>query len=392
MVTGLFNDSYPPIIDGVAMAVRSYTYWLNKKYGRACAIVPEAPGFDIDEPFEVLRFKSVPIPTMAPYRWGITNLDHKFVMTVMDVPFDIVHSHCPFLSGRLALRVSKKRNIPIITTFHTKYKDDFLRVLHVHMMAETLVKVIIKYYNSIDHVWTVNRSTGEVLKDYGFKGNYEVIPNGSDMPVPSKLEYDEYRTAGQKMIGTDNGKFVFLFVGQHRWEKNVKLIIEGLDLMNKRGIDFQMIFAGSGYASGDMKQMVEDLGLSNMVKFMGMITSREELKSLYARADLFLFPSLYDNAPLVMREAAAFEVPAVLARGSSAAEKVIDGENGFLTENNPADFADKLNFLLQNREMIEIAGMGARRTIFLPWESIIDEVHQRYSDIINTFKKISITV
>lgn len=41
---------------------------------------------------------------------------------------------------------------------------------------------------------------------------------------------------------------------------------------------------------------------------------REILKRYYVAADLFLFPSLYDNAPLVIREAAALGTPSVLIR------------------------------------------------------------------------------
>ncbi|MCK5811857.1 MAG: glycosyltransferase, partial [Clostridiales bacterium] len=37
---------------------------------------------------------------------------------------DIVHSHCPFTSGLFAQKLSKQNNIPHISTFHSKYKED----------------------------------------------------------------------------------------------------------------------------------------------------------------------------------------------------------------------------------------------------------------------------
>ncbi len=53
-------------------------------------------------------------------------------------------------------------------------------------------------------------------------------------------------------------------------------------------------------------------------------------------------PSLYDNAPMVVREAAALNTPSLLIRGSSAAEVVQDGENGLLAENTTEDVAARL--------------------------------------------------
>ena len=35
LTIGQFNESFPPIIDGVANVVKNYAYWMNKKYGRA---------------------------------------------------------------------------------------------------------------------------------------------------------------------------------------------------------------------------------------------------------------------------------------------------------------------------------------------------------------------
>ena len=52
--------------------------------------------------------------------------------------------------------------------------------------------------------------------------------------------------------------------------------------------------------------------------------------ALYHRADLLVFPSIYDNAPMVLREAAAMGTPAVVVRGSCSAEGITDGENGFI--------------------------------------------------------------
>ena len=57
-------------------------------------------------------------------------------------------------------------------------------------------------------------------------------------------------------------------------------------------------------------------------------------------ADLFLFPSMYDNAPLVVREAAMMGTPSVILKGSTASEVIVDGVNGFLADQTPDSYAD----------------------------------------------------
>jgi glycosyltransferase involved in cell wall biosynthesis len=142
-----------------------------------------------------------------------------------------------------------------------------------------------------------------------------------------------------------------------------------------------MFFVGTGYASDDLKTLTNELGLSSKVEFKGVITQRDEIKKYYAAADLFLFPSIYDNAPLVVREAAALQTPSILMSGASAAENVTDGFNGFLIENSVASFATKLRELFAAPQQIVNAGIRASETLAPSWESVTDEVLDRYKKI-----------
>lgn len=109
--------------------------------------------------------------------------------------------------------------------------------------------------------------------------------------------------------------------------KGVGLIIDALALL--KDIRFKMFFIGNGYACGEMKEKIEQYGLSDRIKLMGVLLDRSDIKRYYAAADLFLFPSMYDNAPLVLREAAAMHTPAILLNGATASEVIVDGGERF---------------------------------------------------------------
>ena len=389
IITGQFNDSYFPIMDGVGMTAHSYAFWLNEKYGKSMVVAPNVKDYKDKVSYEVIRFKSVLLPGMNPYRVGLPRIDVEYKKKIKKVGFDLIHAHCPFISGQAAQKLAKKLNIPFVTTFHTKYRDDFAKVFNNHYFVDFLVNMTLNLYNSADMVWVPNTATGQTLKEYGFNGSFEVMPNGTDMAVPGNKKLIGFRKKGLEMIKAGNDEFVMLFVGQHRWEKNVRLIIESLRMIKESGKSFKMVFVGEGYASGDMKKLVKSYKLQDHVVFMKVITDREDLQCVFAASDLFVFPSVYDNSPLVIQEAAAFDIPSVLVRNSSSAEKIIDGANGFLVENDLGDLTKMISGLMNNRQLIRKAGEGARKTIYHPWEAIVDDVYQRYTDIIKEHRKSS---
>ena len=379
-------------MDGVGITAHNYARWLNEKYGRTVLVAPKVKDYEDDEDYRVYRFKSVLLPGMNPYRVGLPLIDITFKKKLKKLHFDIVHGHSPFISGQLAQQLARKRGIPLVATFHTKFRDDFRKVLNNNLFVDFLMNLTLDFYNSADVVWVPNKSTGQTLREYGYKGKFEIMPNGTDMEIPDKSKRLKLRKAGLEITGADGNQFTLLFVGQHRWEKNVRMIIDSLRLLSEKNVIFQMIFVGEGYAAKEMKKLVKEYNLNDKVIFSGLVTDRNKLKSIYSCADLFVFPSIYDNSPLVIQEAAAFDVPSVVVKKSSAAEGITDKVNGFLIDDNPQALFKLISEVKKYPEVIKLAGEGARKSIYKPWEGIVDLVYQRYVEIIeeNVHKRKSV--
>lgn len=384
LITGQFNDSFVPVMDGVTNVVKNYAYWLDRKYGECYVATPAYPGFVDREEFPVLRYYSVPLKKREPYRFGLELLDINFRSTIKNIPFDIVHAHCPFTSGAVAQQIAKKKNIPIVATFHSKFYDDFKQVLKVDAFAKMCTKLVIDYFNKVDQVWTVSRGTADTLREYGYKGSIEIVPNGSDFVVPENM--DSLITQTEEKLNLKKDDLVFLFVGQHIWQKNIKLLVDALNNLTQKGIKFHMFFVGDGYAKEELEAYVKELGLDGTIVFLGKILDRDYLRSLFARADLFLFPSIYDNAPIVIQEAAAVGTPSLVIAGSNASEEIIDNTNGFHSENDPESYSNRIIQIINDKETLKNAGIAAQKTIYRNWENIIDEVYERYSEIIKSYK------
>jgi len=383
----LLNDTYRPIIDGVSLVVENYAHWLNKMGIAASVVAPHVPGYKDSPEIPVYRYSSMKIPRRPPYRIGIPVMDIPLVKHLAHIHFNLLHSHCPFATGALASAMSARRKIPHITTFHSKYREDFQRVLNNKSLVDIALKISLEHYKKADYVWVPNASTGETLRSYGYKGGYEIWPNGTDMAIPSAEEYNSYRKRGKAKTGAPEDVLTLLFVGQHIWEKNTRLIIEALSLLKEQGVPFFMIFAGDGYARGAMETLVHTYNLEPVVKFMGHIPEREPLKELYAASDLFIFPSIYDNAPLVLREAAAFGVPSIVAAGSNSSKDIVDGEGGFHVIPVKEQLASLIKMLEQDRRKIKNSGAIAQKEIYKNWKYIIEKVSSRYLEIIEEHRR-----
>ena len=296
---------------------------------------------------------------------------------------DLIHVHSPFASGILARRIARKRKIPIVATYHTKFDLDFEQYIKPKRMRQFAINRILSFFNSVDEVWVVNAGTGKALENIGFKGTYRVMVNGTDF-IRGKAPEEDIAVVKEKHSIADD-ELVFIFVGRMIWHKNTRIIIEALKTVRDAGIKFKMLFVGDGYDKDDMKALVKKLGLDDVVAFPGVIKDRKLLRAYFSCANMFLFPSIYDNAPIVVREAAACLCPSLLVAGSCSAEGINDNENGFLTSADSTSFAKRMLEIIADPALLKQVGENASKTVFLSWDEAVGHAAKRYQEIIDAW-------
>ncbi len=382
MIIGQFSDSFPPIADGVARVVKNYAHWQNTKGDKCYVVTPGMPGDTAVYPFPVLTYNSFSIPFKKDYRTGIPQLDRKFYSELKKVRFDIIHAHSPFATGELGRKIAAEQKIPFVATLHSKFKDDFKQYLKSEIITELLVKGIIMFFNHADDVWTVSDSAVDILREYGYKGEVFVANNACDItPKPRSKEIND-------LI---NNKFsipedvpLFIYVGQHTWQKNIKLIIEAIKIVSQKNVNFRMLFIGDGDKREEAEQLTHEYKIADKVQFAGIIKDRDLISNIYARATTLLFPSLYDMSSLVVKEAAAMSCPAVLVKGATTSLGVKDRYNGFLIENDAKSLADKILFVIDNPDEVKVIGENASKSLYRSWEDAAEEAKERYRYLIKT--------
>jgi glycosyltransferase involved in cell wall biosynthesis len=385
IISAQISDALPPILDGVAHTVVNYAKMINEHYGKAYTIGPRVGRAEFTE--QDIRCRSIPIPRSRPYRLMVPWADRQFLRTIDRLPLDIVHAHSPFVSGSIALRLARKHNIPLVTTLHSKYRDDFKKYVISDKIADMLVRRVCRFYENSDDVWVPNNATGLTLREYGYEGPYHVVYNGVDFTPPTQSQIAEMRVRISRDHSIPESGKILSFVGQMSWKKNIRLILVALHELSKKRRDVHMLFVGEGPDLKAVHEFTRKLGLEKHIHFLGRISDRKELMAVYAASDIFLFPSVYDNDPLVVKEAAACSTPSLLVRGANAAELVRDDENGFLIDHDSGACASRLNMVLDNRQLLQASGVQARHTIYRSWETVAEEVVDRYRYLIDKVTK-----
>ena len=375
---GQFTDTFLPIVDGVGRVALAYSETLSRMGHQVTVVAPMYDtGYQGGFPFQLVEFVGKGMPGMKQYKIGEAVLDAHYRQRIWMIPLDIVHAHSPFMAGSEALRLAHLRKLPLVATFHSKYYDDFLKATKSETIAKAGVKLVVNFYNRCDEVWAVGKNTADVLHEYGFDGEIQVMPNGATIREASPRDIAE--VSRRWHLGDDP---VILFAGQMDWKKNILTILEAAARLKAQGQRFRLILAGQGVDVMNIDAKIHELGLEDQAQMVGHITDSSLLDGLYGRASLFVFPSLYDAAPMVVREAAVMGTPSVLVRGSTAAEIIQDGINGYLCENQPADLARVIREALADPDRLALTGKQARETIPVPWDKVLETAVERYTRLI----------
>lgn len=399
----LLNDSFPPVIDGVANVVMNYGSVITKELDSNVVVgTPRYPNADYTGyPYKVVAYPSFDTTDFVKgYRTGYP-LSIREIAQMAETKPDIIHTHCPATSTIMGRILRRETGAPLIFTYHTKFDVDIARAVGDGFLKKETIKTMVNNIEACDDVWVVSEGAGENLRSLGFQGQYRVMPNGVDFPRGRASE--EAVKELQKTYDIPENIPLFLFVGRLMKYKGLPIIVDAMKLLTRKGIDYRMVFVGGGADAKEMQNKVEDLGISldvyeedsadeafhidgasgsaGKVIFTGPIHDREKLRAWNTRADLFLFPSTYDTNGIVVREAAACGLASVLIKGSCAAEGITHGRNGYTIEENAESMASLLEQISGDLDHIHQVGQNAMDEIYISWDQAVRLAFDRYKEV-----------
>ena len=384
---GLFIDTYYTMVDGVIQVVDNYARNLQK----FCDVTVFCPigrkYFDDSKlPYKVVRCKKKFPVFFLDYDLPTPGKDKEFKKAIEDSNLDIVHIHSPFTIGKMGIKYAKKHNVPLVATLHSQFKKDFKRAVKLEILVKLMMSIVIGTLNKCDVCWAVNDGIDKLFKNsYKLKAPVKMQYNATDL-VPIKFEQSDFDEFDKKYDIKKDDK-VFCFVGRMTVLKNIPFLIKSLKLVKDAGLKFKMIMVGTGVDTKKFIKQVKKLGLEKEILFVGKITDTREKSLIFARSDLFLFPSYYDTDGLVKYEAACFNTPVASVKEFYTASNLLDNHNAYLSDNSVQDFAKRVVEAMSDDELYKEVSQNCYKELYRTWGQSAEKIYRDYIKLIEDKKE-----
>lgn len=354
MKIAMMTNNYKPFVAGVPISVERLTEGLRR---RGHQVVVFAPSYDNqEEEADVVRYRSL-IRGVACGFSVPDSLDPQIERSFRDGDFDVIHVHHPMLIGRTARYLSRKYQVPLIFTYHTRY-EKYLHYIGMSGLAGLLPYYIRSCTKQCDLVIAPTQKIKEHLEEMQIAPLIRVLPTGltKDAYFPDEDRSREIREGLLK-----GRRYLFLTVARLAKEKNLEFLLNSLRIFKeKNGADFRFAMVGEGPWRKRLEQRAEALGLTDEICFVGKVRN-EEIKNYCRASDLFLFASESETQGIVLLEAMAAGTPVLALQATGTEDIVQNGMNGYMTQMSEKEFVEKLMDILEKKE-IDYLRQGALAT------------------------------
>jgi len=314
------TETWPPEVNGVAMTLSKLIQHLGHRHHSIQLIRPRQNKLDEgheETGWSELLLRGLPIPRYPQLKLGLPSKKALIKAWSTRRP-DLVHIATEGPLSWSALQAAHILRLPVTSDFRTNFHS-YCQHYGVGWLTKPIVAYLRKFHNRTAFTMVPTTEMKHQLEAMGFK-NLRVVARGIDTQLfhPSKRS-----EVMRKSWNVKPDTIVLLSVGRLAAEKNLELTIHTYQALKAAGRDVQMVFAGDGPMRGVTQAKCPE------ALFLGMCT-HEQLATLYASADLLLFPSLTETFGNVTLESLACATPVLAFDCAAAGEFITHQHNGWL--------------------------------------------------------------
>ncbi|MEI6726934.1 MAG: glycosyltransferase, partial [Actinomycetes bacterium] len=249
--------------------------------------------------------------------------------------FTAIHASTASGMGLVAMLAAKLLHLPIGATFHTDLARYAEKLCPGTSYQRLSWRYVMWFYGAMDEVFAPSRVTARDLVARGLDPRrVSVLPHWVDAQLfaPAAADGDDdaaasggpgdARQAGGK---AGDGRRTLVYAGRVSREKGVDVLAGAFRTLVDAGVPARLVVAGDGPYRAAMEAELRDYPAT----FLGFVP-QGELASVYATGDVFVFPSCTDTCGLVVLEAQAAGLPAVVCDRGGPRESVRPGETGLV--------------------------------------------------------------
>ena len=377
----LFTGNYNHIRDGVALTLNRLVQYLEQQNIPVLIFAPSGPNPAIvphEGTLKVTPSISMPVPGRKEYRVA-THFPRKFRRQLETFEPTLIHIATPDGLGIGALKWARKRNVPVVSSYHTHFLSyvDYYK-LFLGPVKWPFKKMMQWFYPQCQRVYVPSQSMIDELGVEGITGDMNIWARGIDTQLFSPKKRD---LQWRKKMGFAEDDIVVSFVSRLVWEKELGTYIKTVRRMQQQNPKVRVLVVGDGPAKEEAQ-----IQLPNGV-FTGFCSGKN-LARAYASSDLFLFPSYTETFGNVTLEAMASGVPCLVANAIGSSSLVVDGENGRLARSGDIDdFSKKLEQMISNLASLQQMGHRSRElALKYQWDHINELLVADYRTVISDYQ------
>lgn len=286
--------------------------------------------------------------------------------------FDVIHLHEPFagfvtLNTLSVLDSVKSVNIG---TFHTYRNDAPLRV----GIGMVFKRLFMPYFRRLDGRIAVSRPAHKFISRY-FHGQYEIIPNGTEVDDISNAE---------PFAHLQDGMINLLFVGRLEKRKGLKYLLAAYSRLKWNWPNLRLLIVGPGKPDDESYRIIGERNLRDII-FTGRVSDKEKAR-YYKSADIYCSPATgSESFGIVLLEAMAAGKPVVASDIAGYADVITQGMDGLLVEPKQDDaLADAIGTLLKNPTHRARLGIAGRKKVEeFRWDRVAARVMGYYRSFLD---------
>lgn len=262
----------------------------------------------------------------------------------------------------------------------------WLLIIHRHLYYNLIIMLeYFIYKNKRIILGAVSKKVQKLLKKY-FNRESFVIYHGTDfMDLKEDARLQSYKEERMK-LNINDSEFVILMVGNDWYEKGLPCLLKAMSLV--RDLPLHLLIRGEDEEKKYL-YIIKNLNLPHRITFLNPVSNIFEL---YAAADIYISPSLYDSFAMPPAEAMACGLPVVVSSKAGVSEIIDDGIDGFVLLD-PMDFerlANIIKNLYYDPLMREQIGKAAtKKAKIYTWQRNAEILKELIDDMISKQDKIN---
>lgn len=338
MRIGLFTDTYPPEINGVANSTH-IVFKEMLKHGHDVYVVCTRTGIFKavwDEDGRVLRLAGIELKAL--YGYQMSSFFHPFALEeIRKLHLDLIHVQTEFGIGIFARQCAREFHIPLIMTYHTTY-EDYTHYVNLNsskldsIMKKRVADVTKLYADASMEVIVPSKKTKQSLLSYRIYKKINVIPTGLELERFSPaLKTPEKTKEIRSKFGFSTEDRLVIYVGRIAEEKALDLVIEGFHQAIQKGSKIRFLVVGGGPDLERLQKLVEKMNMSASIQFAGPV-EQKDVPDYYRSADAFISASLSETQGMTFIEAMASGLPVFARRDEVLKNLLIENETGWYFE------------------------------------------------------------